>query len=454
MRYYKQIILSLIILTCAFTTSRAQEELLFRHLTRNDGLLHDNVTCIVQDSLGYMWFGSHRGLNRYDGYSIDSYKYENGIINSVYYNRVYSIQIVGHHIWLATEAGLSCFDIRTKKFVSYRVEGQSDPDFYSKVRVLKRGINHQLWLISDNQIRLVKIQSSKIDGTQPVLFAQKIGDTYSYIADELNPKVATDSLGNVWISGKRYLSAYKPNANGELQFSGNINNNIGSGVRDICYDNGYLWLIYQEHLAKYKIENGDHYVLIKQVMFNTPGGVLSLCVDPDYVWIGANEGLFQVWKNNDSMPAIEHKHSPSNPYSVGSDINNIFLDRDNNLWVSAWTAGVSYANTRPRFFKTVRYSPFKTSDTNIGSEFISSIHYSKDGHVYMGSKFGGLSRFNIKTKEVIWDYCHLPQLFPSITSIQSDNRNIYAAVRDNILIINKKTREIIQSLRTVNGTAE
>ena len=32
----------------------------------------------------------------------------------------------------------------------------------------------------------------------------------------------------------------------------------------------------------------------------------------------------------------------------------IFLDRDNNLWVSAWTAGVSYANTRARFFKTVR----------------------------------------------------------------------------------------------------
>lgn len=71
------------------------------------------------------------------------------------------------------------------------------------------------------------------------------------------------------------------------------------------------------------------------------------------------------------------------------------------------TAGVSYANTRARFFKTVRYSPFRTSDTSIGSEFISSVHYSKDGHVYMGSKFGGLSSFDIRTKEVIWDYCHL-----------------------------------------------
>ena len=136
-------------------------------------------------------------------------------------------------------------------------------------------------------------------------------------------------------------------------------------------------------------------------MFHTPGGVLSLCVDPEYVWIGANEGLFQVWKSNESTSVMEHKHSPSNPYSVGSDINNIFLDRDNNLWVSAWTAGVSYANTRARFFKTVRYSPFRTSDTSIGSEFISSVHYSKDGHVYMGSKFGGLSSFDIRTKEVI-----------------------------------------------------
>lgn len=163
------------------------------------------------------------------------------------------------------------------------------------------------------------------------------------------------------ISGKRYLSAYKVDAEGELKFSGNINNNIGSGVRDICYDNGRfmdhhirnIWLN-----IKSKTTAVIH--LPSRLMFHTPGGVLSLCVDPEYVWIGANEGLFQVWKSNESTSVMEHKHSPSNPYSVGSDINNIFLDRDNNLWVSAWTAGVSYANTRARFFKTVRYSPFRT----------------------------------------------------------------------------------------------
>ena len=29
---------------------QAQETFLFHHLTRNEGLLHDNVTCIAQDS--------------------------------------------------------------------------------------------------------------------------------------------------------------------------------------------------------------------------------------------------------------------------------------------------------------------------------------------------------------------------------------------------------------------
>jgi len=55
---------------------QAQEAFLFHHLTRNEGLLHDNVTCIAQDSLGFIWLGTHRGLNRFDGYSLDAYKYE------------------------------------------------------------------------------------------------------------------------------------------------------------------------------------------------------------------------------------------------------------------------------------------------------------------------------------------------------------------------------------------
>src|SRR5262245_763910 len=40
----------------------------FRHLTTDDGLPNNRVEAILQDSRGFMWFGTIDGLARYDGY--------------------------------------------------------------------------------------------------------------------------------------------------------------------------------------------------------------------------------------------------------------------------------------------------------------------------------------------------------------------------------------------------
>lgn len=45
----------------------AQHENNCRLYTANDGLSNNNITGIVQDSHGYIWIGSMRGLNRFDG---------------------------------------------------------------------------------------------------------------------------------------------------------------------------------------------------------------------------------------------------------------------------------------------------------------------------------------------------------------------------------------------------
>lgn len=435
---------------CVLSTIRADDELLFRHITRNDGLLHDNVTCTTQDSLGYIWFGTHRGLNRYDGYSIDSYKYENGKLNSVYYNRVYSIQIVGDYLWAATEAGLACFDVKAKRFVDFEISDKSNESFYSRVRTVKRGIDNQLWLLSNNRIVLVKIETDNPKDNLPKLKAIKIGDSYEFVSNESNPKVTISNNGDVWLTGTGYLSAYRRAENGELVSWGTIDDEVGRGVRDIYCDNEYLWIAYENRLVKYLIEDKTTCKLGKQFETNTQNGVNSLYVDSKYVWVGSNEGLLQISRNTDSIHIVEHKHSPLNPYSVGNDMNNIFLDRDNNLWVSTWGAGISYANTAPRLFQAIRYSPVPSGKT-MGSEFISSMHYSKDGYVYIGTKFGGLSRFDVNTKEVIQDFCNSPELLPSITSIQSDANYIYTAVKDMIIVISKRDRSIVSIFKTLNG---
>ncbi|MCQ2311637.1 MAG: response regulator [Paludibacteraceae bacterium] len=47
---------------------------LVRHYSVDDGLSQSTVSCILQDSNGYMWFGTWDGLNRYDGYDFVSFK--------------------------------------------------------------------------------------------------------------------------------------------------------------------------------------------------------------------------------------------------------------------------------------------------------------------------------------------------------------------------------------------
>jgi ligand-binding sensor domain-containing protein len=50
-----------------------KQNLNFSHLTTLDGLSQSNVLCILQDSRGFMWFGTEDGLNKYDGYNFTVY---------------------------------------------------------------------------------------------------------------------------------------------------------------------------------------------------------------------------------------------------------------------------------------------------------------------------------------------------------------------------------------------
>ena len=52
------------------------DTLFFRHYSVEHGLSHNNVTSIIQDSLGFMWYGTTEGLNKFDGYNFIAYKHD------------------------------------------------------------------------------------------------------------------------------------------------------------------------------------------------------------------------------------------------------------------------------------------------------------------------------------------------------------------------------------------
>src|ERR1700743_2045064 len=59
------------------------KDIRFAHISTAEGLSQIRVTNIVQDDLGYMWFGTLYGLNRFDGYTFKVYIHELGNLNSL-----------------------------------------------------------------------------------------------------------------------------------------------------------------------------------------------------------------------------------------------------------------------------------------------------------------------------------------------------------------------------------
>ena len=82
----------LVCLGCLFAPAPARAQAhppRFGHLTNEQGLSHDMILCILQDSQGFMSFGTSDGLNKYDGYTFTVYRHRRSDPGSLSENTIY-----------------------------------------------------------------------------------------------------------------------------------------------------------------------------------------------------------------------------------------------------------------------------------------------------------------------------------------------------------------------------
>lgn len=63
---------------CQATFSQVNKQIAFKGLTVEDGLSQNSVMSIAQDSLGFIWFNTEDGLNKYDGRKFTHYNIPSG----------------------------------------------------------------------------------------------------------------------------------------------------------------------------------------------------------------------------------------------------------------------------------------------------------------------------------------------------------------------------------------
>lgn len=383
-----------------------EDQLRFEHLTRASGLSQSTVYTITQDKLGFIWFGTSDGLNRYDGYTIKKYFFDLKNPNSLSNNRIYNL-MVDHNgnLWIATlGGGLNKYRVETDDFISYRYN-KNDPNSISQdiVMSLLEDKNGSIWVgTADGGLN----QFDK-DRKTFKRFYHDPNDPSS-IAFNTIISIAADKQGNLWLgSNQGGVDKYDPRNNifTHFSYSSNDPNTISSNnvnhifidSRNLVYistDNGLTILdpetskikrIYSSHLNNQALRTSDVHCVLEDKDHN--------------IWVGTYGGL-SLLKNKD-YNLFEFKNYFNNPVDIFSLSNNlircIYQDRSGLIWVGNFSNGVDKFNPTPSKFISYQNNP--KDNASLSNNIVRCFNEDKEGNIWIGTFGGGLNRFDLKSRQ-------------------------------------------------------
>jgi signal transduction histidine kinase/ligand-binding sensor domain-containing protein/AraC-like DNA-binding protein len=365
----------------------------FTQLSVNEGLSHSDATSIVQDNYSYLWIGTHSGLNKYDGYAFETYKWEPGDDKSIPGNRILKLIATKDKIWVLIEnKGLYYFNLLTKSYVLVKKIPKLDPGnfmfdldqdknlwvFHRTIGLIKTTILDEPSLLKDNITKENILFKEKKVSFPELRKLIKIGDKKYFISID----------GQVYKYSKKVnkLSPYYDfEANGFRTALINSDSDVLVGL-----DNGlYLW---NSNLkTKQKIPILFNNTISKKIELN------CIYKDNKTYYLGTENGLYEarlVVKNG--LKLIIDSEAIS-----GVKVHSIFKDKFNILWVGSSAYGLSYKNLERLPFGHIKKSDFinDNSFSNLSKNFTSSILKERGTNsLWLGTK-NGLFIYNLKQKK-------------------------------------------------------
>ena len=294
------------------------------------------VTQIFQDSNGNLWFATQEGLNRYNGYELENYRYSLTNPLSLSHDATTSIvEDTGGTIWVSTRGGgLNRYNPIKNGFSSLLAAGpESNSPLSNDILTIFADRDGEVWLGYDNA------------------FSRFNPDTDSFVH-------------------------YFPQQEG-LPYLGEIN----SFTQD---EDGTIWAA---TLASglLKIEKTPFTMTVVDIGTNGAEAqpIFHVFSDSnDHIWsLSLSSGATKYDPTNNTSEL--YLHSETDIESLSSDTAfDIFEDKDNGLWISTLD-GLNLFTPESKSFKR-----FNTENTNLPSSRIYSIYQSREGVYWAGTVVG------------------------------------------------------------------
>src|SRR5215831_644299 len=121
----KNLILLTLAIVCNVNIFSQQPAFRVTTYDETTGLQSSVINAMLQDSRGYLWFGTADGLCRFDGYNFKTFRKASGEENSIPGNYVVKLaEDRDGKIWIGLlKGGISCYDPAMGVFKNYDISG-------------------------------------------------------------------------------------------------------------------------------------------------------------------------------------------------------------------------------------------------------------------------------------------------------------------------------------------
>lgn len=376
------------------------QHLRFETISLEQGLSQSTVFCMLQDSQGFMWFGTEDGLNKYDGYTFTIYKHDHEEPNSVSNNWISAmLEDASGTLWIGTiEGGLDRYDQKLDQFTHYQ-NNPADPSSLS---------NNEITAIYQDQDSILWIGTSNGGLDQ---FDQENEQFMHYHFDPDDPNTISSNAVSAIYEDQKGMLWIGTQDGGLNKFDREINRwwhykNDPSDPHSLSHDNitaisgdttGILWIgTSGGGLVRYDPEN-EQFIQYR----HDPDDSKSLSSDEitaiyhdweGILWIGTLGGGLNMF-DPEKETFAHYKNVPSDPHSLSSDIVvSIFKNREGVLWIGTRGVGISKLGVGRWNFAHFKNDP--NNPNSLGDNMVWALFQDQENILWVGTMLGGLDRFD------------------------------------------------------------
>lgn len=407
---------------------------LFSGYTLSDGLSQSVVTCIFQDSRGFLWVGTQNGLNCFDGYTFTVHTYRPNDSTSLSNNWIYGIaEDPGGNLWIGTKGGLNRYSPTDKRFTRLHYTTPYPAEVSGYVYDVICGRNGLIYIntpplltvcdpkdltfthrlspldydgsVKDYKIPLLEAPDGRIwmGSTRGLACYSPAEGTFSLYTSRTEISLSSDNItalwqdagGCLWVGtpgGLHRMNQDQKSFSLILQARATTLSQGNDFIRAITGDpSGALWVATEGGGLRHLIPGRDGN--LDSETFNTGNStlfhniILSLAIDhSDNLWIGTLSGLNKTDLKKQKFTLYRKSNDPSSVDLSGNVIASLFRDEKNRLWVGTWGQGLNIFDRNTGGVD--HYATHTTGKYYIPNDFVHTIFEDSAQNRWIGTRDG------------------------------------------------------------------